>query len=119
MTDVIEIRGLRVAGICGVLPEEQARPQPLVVDIDLHADLAAAGASDDLNDTIDYASVISRTHDLVANGSVALLETLAHRIAQGCLDDPRVGSVTVTVRKLRPPVPHLVDTTGVRVTRSR
>jgi FolB domain-containing protein len=117
--DSIEIRGLRVAGICGVLPEEQQRPQPLLIDLDLVADLSAAGVSDDLADTIDYASVAAGVCDLVASTRVALLEHLAARIATRCLDDARVNEVTVRVRKLRPPVPELLDTTGVRITRRR
>jgi dihydroneopterin aldolase len=117
--DVIEIRGLRVSGICGVLPEEQARPQPLLIDLELEADLMAAGASDDLTDTVDYATVAARVEALVATGRVALLEHLAARIADTCLEDERVAGATVHIRKLRPPVPQLLDSTGVRITRRR
>ena len=117
--DVVEIRGLRLSGICGVHEHEQAQAQPLEVDLDLAIDLTAAGSSDDLDDTINYASVIDAVTDIVSTGSPALLEHLAATIAGACLADPRVESVTVAVRKLRPPVPQLVDTTGVRITRRR
>ena len=117
--DVIEVRGLRAAGICGVLPEEQQRAQPLVVDLDLYADLTEAGASDDLAHTANYGSVAERVHRLITTGRFALLERLATCIADECLLDQRVTAVTVSVRKLRPPVPELVDTTGVRITRFR
>ena len=50
--------GLRVLGVHGVLPEEQVRAQPFEVDLELHVDLAAAGKSDDLADTVSYADVI-------------------------------------------------------------
>jgi dihydroneopterin aldolase len=117
--DVVEIRGLRLSGICGVLDHEQAQPQPLEIDLDLGTDLTAAGASDDLTDTIDYAGVIDAVTGIVASGRPALLEHLAATIADACLADARVVSVTVAVRKLRPPVPQLVDTTGVRIARRR
>lgn len=117
--DVVEIRGLRLSGICGVLEHEQAQPQPLEIDLDLRADLTAAGSSDDLADTVDYAGVIDRVTSVVGDGRPALLEHLAAVIADTCLADPRIESVTVAVRKLRPPVPQLVDTTGVRITRRR
>ena len=52
-TDRIELRGLVVVGICGALPEERNRPQPLEVDLDLVADLSLAGATDELADTLD------------------------------------------------------------------
>ena len=44
-------------GVHGVLPEEQVRPQPFEVDVELLVDLRAAGASDDLADTVDYGAV--------------------------------------------------------------
>jgi dihydroneopterin aldolase len=118
-SDVIEVRGLQVAGICGVLPEERERPQPLEVDLDLVVDLAAAGRSDDLADTIDYGAITTRVHEVVSTTSFQLLERLAEEVAAACLGDARVGEVRVAVRKLRPPVPELVRTTGVRITRRR
>ena len=48
MSDRIELRGLRASGICGALPEEQERAQPLELDLDVIADLAPAGQSDTL-----------------------------------------------------------------------
>lgn len=118
-SDVIEVRGLQVAGICGVLPEERERPQPLEVDLDLVVDLAAAGRTDDLADTIDYGAITTRVHEVVSTTSFQLLERLAEEVAAACLGDVRVGEVRVSVRKLRPPVPELVRTTGVRITRRR
>ena len=45
--DHIEIRGLRVVGIIGVLHEERVRAQPFEVDLDLEVDTREAGATDD------------------------------------------------------------------------
>ena len=52
MPDRIELRGLRTLGLCGILPEEGSRAQPLEVDLDIEADLSLPGASDELGDTI-------------------------------------------------------------------
>ena len=119
MTDVIELRGLHALGICGALPEEQQRAQPLEVDLDVVADLAPAGRSDVLEDTIDYGALCDLVERLVATEACRLLEHLAERIAELVLADPRVESVTVAVRKLRPPVPQHLATSGVRITRGR
>jgi dihydroneopterin aldolase len=54
---------------------------------------------------------------VVTGESCHLLERLAERIAQDLLGDERVNSVTVTVRKLRPPVPIDLASAGVTVTR--
>ena len=56
--DRIELRGLRSVGTHGVLAEEQTRAQPFEVDLELEADLTAAGRSDDLADTVDYGVII-------------------------------------------------------------
>ncbi len=120
MTDRIEIRDLRVTGIHGVLPEEHARAQPFSVDITAWVDMAAAQQSDDLADTVDYGALAEAAAGVVGGRSYRLLEALAGRLADALLIvDPRLEAVEVTVRKLRPPLPLDVGSTGVRVRRSR
>jgi dihydroneopterin aldolase len=117
VTDTIELRGLRVLGVCGVLPEERERPQPLELDIDIACDLSVAGTSDDLDDTVDYGSAVARVEKLVGAKQPRLLEKLAEMIALDLCTHATVHSVTVAVRKLRPPVPQDLATCGVRITR--
>ncbi len=119
MPDAIELRGLRVVGRHGCLPEEQSRDQPFEVDLDVELDLSVAGQSDDVADTVDYGALAEAVAGVVGGERTALLECLAARIADGVLADARVRSVTVTVRKLRPPVPVDLATAGVRLTRKR
>ena len=104
-------------GTHGVLAEERDRAQPFEVDVYLDVDLRAAGASDDLADTLDYGTIATQVATLVSGESHALLERLASRIASVLLTDRRVASVTVDVRKLRPPVPVDLAWAGVRVVR--
>jgi 7,8-dihydroneopterin aldolase/epimerase/oxygenase len=117
--DRIEIRALRLLGAHGLLPEERTRPQPLEIDLDLELDMDRAARSDALADTADYGAVIEAVAAVVGGPRHDLLESLAGAIADTVLSDAHVTSVTVAVRKLRPPVPHQVGTTGVRLTRSR
>ena len=117
--DRIEVRGLRALGRHGCLPEEKERDQPFEVDLDLELDLSAAGRSDDLADTLDYGALTRAAADVVTGEPSALLERLAERIAEVALEDARVASVTVAVRKLRPPVPLDLASAGVRITRRR
>jgi dihydroneopterin aldolase len=111
----IVIRGLRELGVHGVLPEEQTRPQPFEVDVDLTVDLTAAGESDVLDDTVDYAAVAEAVSRVVRSERHQLLERLATRIAEVCRVDERVTSVSVTVRKLHPPVRAMVDHVAVSI----
>ena len=105
-------------GVHGTLPEEKDRAQPFEVDLDLAVDLIAAGRTDSLADTVDYGVVAATVGDVVAGEHHRLLERLATRIADDVLAvDPRIASVTVTVRKLRPPVPLDLASAAVTLTR--
>jgi 7,8-dihydroneopterin aldolase/epimerase/oxygenase len=119
MDDRLELRGLRVVGVHGALPEEQVRAQPFEVDLDVVTDLARAGSTDALDDTLDYGAIAAIAERVVASERHTLLERIAARIAEEVLADARVAAVTVTVRKLRPPVPVDLDTAAVRITRQR
>jgi dihydroneopterin aldolase len=113
----IVIAGLRELGVHGVLPEEQARPQPFEVDLELTVDMEAAGQSDALDDTVDYAAVAEAVSRVVASERYQLLERLAARIAEVCSVDERVTAVVVTVRKLHPLVRAMVDHVAVCIER--
>jgi dihydroneopterin aldolase len=118
--DRIELRDLRVVARCGVLEIEQAQDQPLAVDLDIWCDLRSAGLSDDLRDTVDYGAVCRLVDVTLRSRPVALLEHAAEQVAAAVLGhDERVEEVRVNLRKLRPPVPHDLGTSGVRITRRR
>ena len=117
--DRIVLRGLRVVGYCGVLPEELDRRQPFEIDVEILADLAPAGRSDDLADTIDYGGITEQIAALVADNRFSLLEHFAQRVADLVLADPKTIEVAVEIHKLRPPVGHDLASSGVRITRGR
>lgn len=117
--DRIELRGLRLLGAHGALPEELERLQPFEVDIDLYADLRPAGESDDLGATIDYAQMCEAARSVIGGEHATLLEHLAERVAERimALAAGRAYAVAVSVRKLRPPVPVELSSAGVRIFR--
>ncbi len=120
MTDRIEIRGLRVVCHVGVGDAERADAQPLELDLDLEADLGAASLSDDVADTVDYGAVSVAVAAAVRADEHRLLERVAVIAADAALGvDISATAVTVTVRKLRPPIPLDVASTGVRLRRTR
>ena len=118
--DRIELRGLRLAAVVGVLPHERTTAQPLELDLDVVVDLAPAGSSDDLADTVDYGALCQAVDDTVSASRFGLLEALAEAVATTVLaQDARIAEAVVAVRKLRPPVAQHLDTSGVRLTRRR
>jgi len=119
MTDQIEISALRVVAIVGALPHEREIAQPLQIDLTLDVDLADAGRSDDLDDTVHYGLVADQVIALVQESKDTLLERLAARIADEVLTFDRVEAVSVLVTKLRPPIAADAASTAVRIHRTQ
>lgn len=119
MPDQIEVCGIRALGVIGVLAEEKERAQPFEVDLIIEADLSGAGATDDLNQTVHYGVATERVVAVVEGEQHELIERVAQRIADEVLAMERVDAVVVTIRKLRPPIPHQVEHTSVRIRRTR
>ncbi len=119
MPDLIVLRGLTAQGRHGWFDEEQERGQTFHVDVGLEVDTAAAAVTDDLADTVDYGTLAAQVVALVEAQPVRLIETLAQRIADLCLDDPLVQTVEVTVHKPEAPVSVLFHDVSVTIRRSR
>jgi 7,8-dihydroneopterin aldolase/epimerase/oxygenase len=119
VTDRIEIKGIEVLARHGVLEHEKREPQIFRIDLTLYLDLSAAGASDDLADTVDYGTLVRVTHDLVQDESHDLIEAVADQIATNLLAEHPVDRVTVTVHKPQAPIPLTFKDVAVTVDRSR
>ena len=119
MTDRIALRGLRAVGHHGVFAAERENGQPFVVDVVLEVDTRAAGASDEVTDTVHYGELAVRVVAVVEGEPVNLIETLAQRIADVCLDNDRVEAVEVTVHKPEAPVGVKFSDVAVSIVRRR
>ena len=116
--DTIRLVGVQAMGTHGVLDYEHVRAQPFVVDATLYLNLATAGRSDDLHDTVDYGRVAKRIVSIIEGEHVDLIERLATLIAKAVLaEDDRIGGVKLTVHK--PKAPITVPFTDVSVTIER
>ena len=118
-SDRIELRGLRVRGHHGVYDHERRDGQDFVVDLSVWLDLAPAAVSDDLADTLHYGELAQRVAAIVAGPPANLIETLAGRIADEVLADPRVTAVEVTLHKPQAPIPLDFVDVAVVVCRAR
>jgi 7,8-dihydroneopterin aldolase/epimerase/oxygenase len=119
MTDRIELTGLRAHGRHGVYDFERASGQEFVIDAVLELDLAPAARSDDVADTVHYGELADRLVGVITGEPVNLIETLADRLIDVCLDDPRVSAATITVHKPEAPVPHAFTDVAVTMRRRR
>jgi dihydroneopterin aldolase len=119
MGDRIRLRGIEGIGRHGVFDFERENGQPFLVDLDLIVDLAPAGSTDVLADTVDYGTLVDRVLAEIEGEPRNLIESLAERIAGLCLEDTRVERAVVTVHKPKAPVAGNVADVAVSIDRSR
>ncbi len=115
----IVIEQLEFRGRCGVTPEERARSQPLAVDLELDCRLEAAGLSDDLVHTIDYAKVTQLVVDIGTVREFQLLETLGERLLTSLFDEFPINRIKLWLRKLHPPIAFVTRSVGICIERTR
>ena len=120
MADRILLADMAFFGHHGVSDEERADEQQIDVDVELEVDLAPAGQSDDLAQTVNYAKVFKACREIVEEGSFHLLEAIAEAIAGRVLADyALVNAVTVRVRKPGVPIDGRLEYAGVEIERRR
>lgn len=115
--DRIHIRDLEVRCIIGVYDHERTDRQELRANITLHADLADACKSDNIEDTIDYKALKKRILEAAENSSYFLVERLAEHIAEICMEDARVMRADVTIDK--PGALRWAKSVAVEISRER
>lgn len=117
--DCIQLTGICCYGYTGYLPEEQILGQRFEVDLTLWLDLAVAGKSDLIEDTLDYRSVISTVQQLVKTSKFALVERLATAIAESILVFDSVAQVQVRLSKPAAPIPDFSGKITIEITRAK
>ncbi|WP_412540784.1 dihydroneopterin aldolase [Longispora sp. K20-0274] len=116
--DTIELTGLRARGHHGVYDFERVQGQDFVVDVTLELDLRKAASTDDVAETVHYGELAGQLVAVISGEPVNLIETLAERLADVCLGDPRVAGCVVTVHKPQAPIPHEFADVAVTVRRT-
>lgn len=117
-SDAITLRGIEFVGVHGATEEERLRHQRFSVDLVLELPLDKPAGSDALADTVDYAAVGELVVKVGTTARHHLLESLAAHIAGDVQDRWPTAAVTVSIRKLSPPVDFQVAAIEVRIHRA-
>ena len=117
--DKIILKEIRFHGYHGVAEAERQIGQKYEIDAELMYDLSAAGKTDDLSHTINYAAVVRLLIGIGTQQSFQLIEALAETLASEILDRFPVDEVGLTVRKLLPPVEQMLTYVSVEIHRKR
>ena len=102
---LLRLNGIDVDCVIGERPDERTRLQTLRIDVELDiADRAAE--TDELSDTVDYASLACRIRSALASAQCRMIERAAKVVRDVCLAESKVQAAKVSVTKAGA-VPHL------------
>jgi dihydroneopterin aldolase len=98
--DIIFIEDLRISTLIGIYPREKVMPQTVEMSLQIGTSIASAGDSDDIGDTINYATVVERLRAELGAQHFNLLEKLAEYVADLLLKEFGARWVRVSIAKL-------------------
>jgi FolB domain-containing protein len=115
--DKVIIRDLLVRGIIGINNSEREKPQDILINIEIQADLHQAGKTDDIADCVNYRTVSKKVMSHAETIGRYTVEALAEDIAKICFEDTKVVKAIVRVEK--PGAARFAKSVGVEIERLR
>lgn len=120
MTDRILIRDLWFFGYHGLFAEETKLGQRFGIDLTCEVDLARAGRTDEMADTVNYGEIIQAVEKIVTGTPFKMIEALAQAIVDRLFADfPPIDAVTIRVTKPSAPVPTPTGLIAIEIERRR
>ena len=92
MTDKVIIRDLSVRGIIGINDWEREKPQEILINIEVGADIRRAAAGDDIQYAVNYRTLAKLAQKHAETAARLTVEALAEDLAKICLEQPGVIS---------------------------
>ncbi len=97
--DIIYLRELRVETVIGIYEWERRIRQPVIIDLEMAADVRRAASTDNIDDTLNYKAVAKRVIAFVEGSQFQLVETLAERVAEIVMNEFHVPWLRLAVNK--------------------
>jgi dihydroneopterin aldolase len=118
--DKLLINGLEIWARIGVTAAEREVGQWLVATVEVGYDLAPAGRSDNLKDTLSYADIAHTIHEIGSKTTCNLVEYMAEQMCAAIFSRfPGATSVWLQLVKRPPPVGLTMQSAGVEIYRER
>ena len=113
--DKVIIKNLLARGIIGVNDWERKRAQNILINITMFTDTRRAGATDSLEDCINYSTMSKKVLAHAESVNRLTVEALANDLAKICLEEKGVEKVIVSVEK--PGAVRFAESVGVEIQR--
>ncbi|MEM8603617.1 MAG: dihydroneopterin aldolase [Cyanobacteria bacterium P01_H01_bin.121] len=117
--DKLLIHDIRAYGYTGYFEAEHELGQWFSVDLAFRLDLEAAGAEDELAQTLNYAEAVQTVQTLIRQAKFRTIERLATAIAEQLLQNQAIETVNIRLTKCQPPIPDFDGHVTVELERSR
>src|SRR5688500_5040746 len=118
--DKVFVAGLELEAKHGYYDEERQTGNRFRFDVSVSTPTNRAAKTDDLDDTVDYATIAALVRKSADGPSAKLVETLAERVADSLFEQfASAAGVRVRVAKLNPPLTEGAAEAGVEIERVR
>jgi dihydroneopterin aldolase len=101
----------------GILPHERLQAQPVRFTVECDVETDSNTTPTDISEVVCYDRLVQGIQQMVKTDHIDLVETLAEKIADFCLQEPRIQKVFVRVEKLT--IYNNVGSVGVELTREQ
>lgn len=110
----IHIKNLRLRTFIGFNPEEQAKKQDVVINVEIHYDATPAASTDSVDEALNYKTITKRIIARIEDNHFLLLEKLVHDVLDIAMNHPSVRKASVEVDK--PHALRFADSVSLRMT---
>lgn len=118
MQDILKINNMVFHAFIGQENYEHEVGHRYEVDVKLNLDLATAGQTDNIEDTIDVRKVYRVIEEIMMEADVHLVEAITEQIANALIEKLGIAEVMVRVRKPNAPIGGICDGFEVEMTRT-
>jgi len=116
--DALRLNKMTFFAFHGVKPFEKTEGGVYEVDVELSGDLSRPCRTDDLKDTWDIEQLYRLVQKVVTEMRFNLIEALAEEICYNLLRRFPASQARVKVRKIKPPLPGVVDCSEIEIVRN-
>ncbi len=115
---LIKIEGMEFYAFHGHYKEEQIVGNRFLVDLEMETDMSVPAESDALEDAVNYQVAYRVVKEEMKRINSNLLENIGKRILDAIYRElDGINSVTITIRKMNPPMGGPIKNVSVKMTR--
>jgi FolB domain-containing protein len=97
---LIKIKNLRLKTILGIHPWEENFDREIIINAEIETKHLDSQLSDDISDTIDYDTIVTKIKNLINSKRFKLIEKMAAEIVDVVIEDKRIFRCKVEVDKV-------------------